>query len=69
MDVARYTFQSPYSSQIQIGKLDPSSVKQDEKSKQEAIGLESAKVEPLKNTQKQDVQAAADSSVLLDVYA
>ena len=69
MDVTRYTFQSPYSSQVQIGKLDPSSVKQEDKSKQETTELESTKVEPLKDTQKQDVQAVADSSVLLDVYA
>ena len=31
MQVAQYTFQSPSTSQVQVGKLDPSSVKEESK--------------------------------------
>jgi hypothetical protein len=33
MQVAQYTFQSPYSSPIQVGRLDPSSLQDDSASK------------------------------------
>ena len=31
MQVAKYTFQSPSTSQVQVGRLDPSSVKEENK--------------------------------------
>lgn len=68
MDVTRYTFQSPYPSQVQVGRPD-TSTKQEEKPKEEAVELETNKIEPLKDTQKEDVAAVANAKQVLDLYA
>jgi hypothetical protein len=51
MDVTRYTFQSPYPNQIQIGQVDPSTKQQEEQNS------EIAKL----NEQNNDSLRAADS--------
>ncbi len=59
MDVAQYTFQSPSANQVQVGRLDPSSVKQDE-----------VKSENNKDTDKpKEVLQPLETDRLLDVYA
>ena len=39
MNVAQYTFQSPYPSPIQVGRLDPSSLKESSPSSQDTSSL------------------------------
>jgi len=60
MNVAQYTFQSPSSSQVQVGRLDPSSVKE-EKTQEESNSSTSAKTN--------EVNPALESQRLLDIYA
>jgi len=79
MEVSQYLFQSPSSSQVQVGRPDPSS-KQSEPTKQESTTQSNASVpnESLKNaqsfqaTQTQEVTPTVESSEPvngLDVYA
>jgi hypothetical protein len=78
MTVNRYLFQSPYSSQVQVGRLDPS-VKQESDAQKASTELSKNSNETLQKAQnfqasqvsevKPKVEAAADSSKLLDVYA
>ena len=73
MNVSRYIFQSPYSSQVQVGRPDPS-VKQESSS---AVATQSAPVvnETLSSaqsfaaTQVGEVTPTVSSDNLLDVYA
>ncbi len=74
MNVTQYTFQSPYSSQVQVGRLDPSSQKSDtlgkdnpEFVKDTNTSLTSAK--NLQAEQAQEVKPAVNSKRLLDIYA
>ncbi len=62
MQVASYTYQSPSPSATQVGRLDPSSVKEEETSKTQ---------ESSKNTEVQALEAnpAVESKRLLDIYA
>jgi len=64
MNVASYNFQSSYPNPVQVGTLDPSSVKQED---------DSTKVESEKKVSQpvQSVEAnpAIESQRLLDVYA
>lgn len=74
MNVTRYTFQSPYSSQVQIGRLDPSS-KQEASTTSSDSGLTKSTNTTLQNaqsfqaTQTQEVTPTVDSNRLLDIYA
>ena len=68
MDVTRYIFQSPYSSQIQIGRPDVNSSKNEGDSeliKSTNKSMNDAKI--FQAAQKQEVKASVDSSLLLDV--
>ena len=76
MNVSRYIFQSPYSSQVQVGRPDPS-VKQEESS---SVGSSSSQSVPVVNetlssaqsfgaTQVGEVTPTVSSDNLLDVYA
>ena len=58
MNVAQYTFQSPSTSSVQVGRLDPSSVKEE-------------KVQTTQTDTKETKQEnpALKSQRLLDVYA
>ena len=60
MQVAQYTFQSPSTSQVQVGRLDPSSVKAEKTS-----SLPSAVTNP---TQTQVVKPTVSTNSI-DVYA
>lgn len=68
MDITRYTFQSPYSSQVQIGKPETSTIKGDSE-------LPKSTNESLKNaqsfqaTQIKEVTPKVDSNPTLDTYA
>ncbi|PHQ92558.1 MAG: hypothetical protein COB42_01275 [Sulfurimonas sp.] len=75
MKVAQYTFQSPSASQVQVGKLDPSSLQEKESTvskkasqqksvQSKTIGEILAKDTPL----KAQVAPTIDTSRILDVY-
>lgn len=72
MNIAQYTFQSPYPSPIQVGRLDPSSVKN---SSNEDTSFFNASNQTLKEAQtfenslKNEVKPAVESSNSLDIYA
>jgi len=82
MNVSRYLFQSPYSSQVQVGRPDPS-VKQEEESArvstQANVDVTTATNQTLQDAQvfqtsqvsevEPTVEPAVESSQLLDVYA
>ncbi|MCF6309327.1 MAG: hypothetical protein L3J19_02465 [Sulfurimonas sp.] len=74
MQVTRYLFQSPYSSQVQVGRPDVSS-SGEQKSAQSDSGLQKAVNQPLeeaqsfKETQVQEVEPTVKSDILLDIYA
>ncbi len=59
MNVAQYTFQSPSTSQVQVGRLDPSSVKE------EKVQSTQSDTKEIKNQEN----PALKSQRLLDVYA
>jgi hypothetical protein len=68
MDITRYTFQSPYANQVQIGKLDTSSIKGDsELPKSTNESLKNA--ENFKATQIKEVAPKVSSDPALDTYA
>lgn len=73
MNVAQYTFQSPYSSPVQTGRLDPSSVKEETSS---SVASQSAPVVDKVVSEAKSFEATQVSEViptvdvpLLDVYA
>ena len=76
MNVAQYTFQSPYSNAVQVGRLDPSSVKE-EGSASTSTSVQSAPVvnetlssaQSFEATQTSEVTPTVSSNQLLDVYA
>ena len=76
MNVTQYTFQSPYSSPVQVGRLDPSSVKEEE-STPVATSQQSAPVvnetlssaQGFEATQVSEVTPTVSSNKLLDIYA
>jgi len=74
MDVTNYIFQSPYSSPVQVGRPDTSSVKKQGVQKDSGAEIITAtneslkKAESFKNTQTQDVKATVESASL-DTYA
>ena len=73
MDVARYTFQSPYSSQVQVGRPDPSS-KQDTQSQGASselvndMGASAKNTQPAQPTSNVETESAVVSEQLLDIY-
>ncbi|QOP46590.1 hypothetical protein [Sulfurimonas paralvinellae] len=73
MQVAQYTFRSPYPSPVQVGRLDPSSVKDNgtNSSQSDPAALTNETQKKAKNfeaTHKKDVVPAVSNN-LLDVYA
>lgn len=74
MNITRYIFQSPYPSQIQIGRPDPSA-KQDISSGQQGTQLltntnETAnKAAAFSSAEKKDVKPTVSPANLLDTYA
>ncbi|WP_345991152.1 hypothetical protein [Sulfurimonas sp. HSL-1716] len=74
MNITRYIFESPYSSQIQIGRPDPS-VKQQASSQQQGSELlqntnqTTSDAQTFLSTEKKDVTPTVTSTNLLDTYA
>jgi len=66
MQVAQYTFQSPYSSQVQIGRPD-TSVKQEQSAPN--TNDTQQKAESFAATQVKEVTPTVNTNQLLDVYA
>jgi hypothetical protein len=74
MQVASYTYQSPSSSAVQVGRLDPLSVKEEPKKKSESNSLDTTtpvqkEAQSLAATQTSEVTPSVESERLLDVYA
>ena len=68
MQVAQYTFQSPSSSQVQIGKPD-AIVNQSQSSAPTNANETVTKAQSFAATQVSEVKPTVESSKLLDVYA
>ena len=74
MNVGSYIFQSPYSSQVQVGRPDPNAKSEDSST---ATSSQSAPVvnetlssaQSFEATQVSEVTPTVDSEQLLDVYA
>lgn len=75
MNVAQYTFKSPYPSPVQVGRLDPSSVKNSSSSANDDASLLNAsnqtlqKAQTFENSLKSEVKPVVASSNSLDLYA
>ncbi len=74
MNVTQYTFQSPYSSQVQVGRPDPSSQKSDasQSDGSELINSTNSSMqnaESFQTAQTQEVKPVVDTGNTLDVYA
>lgn len=74
MNVTQYTFQSPYPSQVQVGRPDPSSTQESNSSDNgsELIKSTNTSLSDAKNfqtTQKQEVKPTVNSGNVLDTYA
>ena len=69
MQVAKYLFQSPSPNPVQVGRLDPSSLKEESSSSlPKAVSNETAlKAESFASTQTQEVKPTV-SETALDIY-
>jgi len=70
MQVAQYTYQSPSSSAVQVGRLDPSSVKEEKSSSlpSAATNETASRAESFASTQVQEVKPTVTANSI-DVYA
>ncbi len=79
MNVASYTYQTPSSSAVQVGRLDPSSVKEEEEKPKETAQTKSdtsmetpnETLQSAKNfqvAQTSEVKPAVSSQKILDIY-
>ncbi|MFK5938165.1 MAG: hypothetical protein QM497_07195 [Sulfurimonas sp.] len=66
MQVAQYLFQSPYTSSVQVGRLDPSSSQSQGTTETNVQAVVSSQTQPkaqeVAQTQTQEVQASADTN-------
>lgn len=76
MNVGSYIFQSPYSSQVQVGRPDPNAKSENVSSESgnsfTAVNSTAQEAQTLKTTQVSEVKPTVDSTEptqLLDVYA
>jgi len=75
MNVAQYIFQSPYPSPVQVGRLDPNSLKDSSSSQNDTSSLLKSSNETLKRAEvletslKSEVKPSVFSSGSLDLYA
>lgn len=72
MQVAKYTFQSPSTSQVQVGRLDPSSVKEEKSSSQaelpsSALNKTAAEAQSFAQTQVKEVKPTLSENSI-DLY-
>ncbi len=68
MQVAQYTFQSPSPSQVQVGRLNPSSVKEDQTLSSSATNPAQVEAQSFVATQVQEVKPSVTVKSI-DVYA
>ena len=71
MQVAQYTYQSPSSSAVQVGKLDPSSVREEKSSSSlpsAATNETQSKAQSFEATQVQEVKPTV-TATSIDIYA
>ena len=70
MQVAQYTYQSPSSSAVQVGKLDPSSVKEEKSSSLPTTATNETenRAQSFEKTQVQEVKPTV-TATSIDVYA
>jgi hypothetical protein len=74
MDVARYTFQTPYPQQVQIGRPDPSVKQEDEQNKQNASLVQNTdqtaqQAQSFQASQTKEVEPSVAPQHELDTYA
>lgn len=72
MEVKQYIFQSPYSSQVQFGRLDPSSVQKEQTSKEDTLNLtDQTKLEAkvVQNELESKPTIEVSSPYKIDIYA
>ncbi|WP_345981061.1 hypothetical protein [Sulfurimonas sp. HSL3-2] len=74
MNITRYIFQSPYPSQVQIGRPDPSAKQDVSAPQQDTQILEStndtaSKAQTYLSSEKKEVKPTVNSTNLLDTYA
>ncbi|WP_294966460.1 hypothetical protein [Sulfurimonas sp.] len=74
MNVSQYTFQSPYSSAFQVGRLDPNSRSGDTGSQPSSDFVKNtnstlANAQSFKASQTSEVKPTVDSAHVLDIYA
>jgi len=75
MTIAKYDFISPYSSPVQVGRLDPSSIKESSSSGGDAASLLKSsnqtlqKAEVVKNEITSEAKPTVAQSAGLDLYA
>ena len=70
MQVAQYTFQSPSTSPVQVGRLDPSSLKKEETTSslpKEVVNQTASKAESFAATQTQEVTPTVTQNSI-DIY-
>ncbi|MDF1884103.1 hypothetical protein JHD49_09145 [Sulfurimonas sp. SAG-AH-194-C21] len=68
MQVAQYTFQSPSTSQVQVGKLDPSSVKEEKTVSAPVTNQTQIKAQNFAANQVQEVKPTVNATSI-DIYA
>ena len=74
MEIQQYLFQSPYSSQVQIGRVDPSVAQNETQQEQTSSLAESSnqtrkEAQNFQSSQTKEVQTQMSDSRLLDTYA
>lgn len=72
MQVTQYLFQSPYSSPVQYGRVDPTSTQsasQSDAKLPSATNETANKAQAFESTQKKEVTPTVSGSNVLDVYA
>lgn len=73
MNVASYTYQTPSSSAVQVGRLDPSSVKEEETQTKSGVSMQTpnktlAAAQNFQATQTAEVTPTVTSQNALDIY-
>lgn len=74
MEIQQYLFQSPYSSQVQIGRPDPSAAQNEQTQDQTNALVKSSdqtrqEAQNFQSSQTKEVEPQVSSSKLLDTYA
>lgn len=68
MEVTQYTFQSPSPSQVQVGKLDPSSLKEDKKLSSSVTNPTQVEAQSFAANQVEEIKPKVTANSI-DIYA